>query len=409
MQCHMRYLLILTGLLSCMFINVGLSQIDFWTPSNGPKDVLVNSIAVNSSNWVYAGTNKGVYRTTDHGSSWTGIGLTDSIINAVAIGRNGQIFAGLQSMSSGLWRSTDEGVHWISVRLDTISGGIGLLDIFTIAVDQEGDVLAGGWSVYRSADDGQHWTAISLLPTYGISPIVPVPSGLIFAACGPQLFRSTDHGIHWEGLNAVGWAIGYDQTGYIYTGNIDVSGDNGNSWVHSDSGHPGTDLSCFASNSADQVFAGYNPGGIFRTTDNGISWQAVNGGLTSLWVLSLAADSNGYLYAGTNGGGIFRSKFSTTEVKPAKDGIPGDFVLEQNYPNPFNPSTTIRYTLPKSSYVTLTIYDILGRELNTLVNAHQEAGYKSVQFNENDLPSGIYFYRLQAGTFTDTKKLLLIR
>ena len=84
-------------------------------------------------------------------------------------------------------------------------------------------------------------------------------------------------------------------------------------------------------------------------------------------------------------------------------------ILSPCSPNPFNPTTTIRYTLPHASHVTLKIYDILGRVVSELVNGTQEAGYKSVQFKANDLPSGIYFYRLQAGAFVEEKKLLLLK
>ena len=89
--------------------------------------------------------------------------------------------------------------------------------------------------------------------------------------------------------------------------------------------------------------------------------------------------------------------------------VPKEFSLGQNYPNPFNPSTTISYELPKKSLVTLKIFDILGREIETLVEGVEEPGYKSVRFNASGLASGIYFYRLEAGSFTETKKLLLLR
>ncbi|MGA2623319.1 MAG: T9SS type A sorting domain-containing protein [Bacteroidota bacterium] len=97
--------------------------------------------------------------------------------------------------------------------------------------------------------------------------------------------------------------------------------------------------------------------------------------------------------------------------------LPTEFALRQNYPNPFNPTTVINYELPKAVYVHLTVYDMLGRRVTTLVNGAQEAGYKSVEFGAANLPSGIYTYRLtarptdggQAGTFVSVKKMLMIK
>jgi hypothetical protein len=90
--------------------------------------------------------------------------------------------------------------------------------------------------------------------------------------------------------------------------------------------------------------------------------------------------------------------------------FPGNFVLNQNYPNPFNPSTNIEYRIPKSEFVSLKVYDVLGREVHTLVNENQRAGNHSIQFDAGQLASGVYFYILQAGNeFTETKKILLMR
>jgi hypothetical protein len=89
--------------------------------------------------------------------------------------------------------------------------------------------------------------------------------------------------------------------------------------------------------------------------------------------------------------------------------LPNEFVLNQNYPNPFNPNTTISYQLPLQSHVTLKLFDVLGREVATLVNVVEEPGYKSLTFDASRLSSGVYYYRLQAGNYIETKKLLLLR
>ncbi|MDI6766091.1 MAG: T9SS type A sorting domain-containing protein [Bacteroidota bacterium] len=89
--------------------------------------------------------------------------------------------------------------------------------------------------------------------------------------------------------------------------------------------------------------------------------------------------------------------------------MPDSYTLEQNYPNPFNPLTDIFYGLPEDAYVVLKVYDVLGREVITLVDEYQDAGYKSIVLNAAELPSGVYFYRLQAGSFTDVKKMLLAK
>jgi hypothetical protein len=105
---------------------------------------------------------------------------------------------------------------------------------------------------------------------------------------------------------------------------------------------------------------------------------------------------------------IYRLIITTIE-QSSDDLIPARFGLSQNYPNPFNPSTTIRFTLPRSSNVTLTVFNALGQQVAVLQNGELEGGYHEVRFEASGLSSGAYFYILQAGTFVETKKLMLVR
>jgi|GEM_PF-871117 len=103
------------------------------------------------------------------------------------------------------------------------------------------------------------------------------------------------------------------------------------------------------------------------------------------------------------------SQFSLTSVSQSDNSIPQKFNLSQNFPNPFNPSTEIRYSIPNSGMVTLKVYNIIGQEVSTLVNNMQQAGNYTVSFDASHLSSGVYFYKLQSGSFTLTKKMEVIK
>jgi hypothetical protein len=107
--------------------------------------------------------------------------------------------------------------------------------------------------------------------------------------------------------------------------------------------------------------------------------------------------------------GKFVGNLKPVSVISEKNDLPAEYKLYNNYPNPFNPSTTIEYSLPKESKVQIEIYDILGRKITTLINEYQKAGIHSTTFNAGSLSSGIYFYRLTAGNYMSTKKLLFIK
>ena len=98
-----------------------------------------------------------------------------------------------------------------------------------------------------------------------------------------------------------------------------------------------------------------------------------------------------------------------TAVKGGVSEMPSKFSLSQNYPNPFNPTTTISFVIPSRSIVSLRVFDMLGREVSTIVSEELPAGTYSRQWNAGKMSSGVYFYRLQAGSFTQTKRLVLLK
>ena len=106
---------------------------------------------------------------------------------------------------------------------------------------------------------------------------------------------------------------------------------------------------------------------------------------------------------------IYKSTLTAVQERSRDEGTPRVFVLHQNHPNPFNPNTTIRYELPTASEVRLTVYDILGRELSTLVNERRDVGVHEVTFDGSSISSGVYFYRLQAGGVVQSRKMVIVK
>jgi hypothetical protein len=105
----------------------------------------------------------------------------------------------------------------------------------------------------------------------------------------------------------------------------------------------------------------------------------------------------------------FDGKFDYSNIIEAELVLPESFSVQQNFPNPFNPTTTIKYELPQNSFVSIKIYDSIGRELKSLVNQNQDQGVQQVTFDAGELPSGIYYYTLKAGNYSASKKMLLIK
>ncbi|PIP76906.1 MAG: hypothetical protein COW85_11720, partial [Ignavibacteria bacterium CG22_combo_CG10-13_8_21_14_all_37_15] len=158
----------------------------------------------------------------------------------------------------------------------------------------------------------------------------------------------------------------------------------------------------------------FTKGGLYLTEDDCKTWRRVFTGS----VLGIFSDEGNPRRVFINTyQGVFRflDTLTVTDIKDIPNNLPESFLLQQNYPNPFNPSTTISYQIPSNNFVTLKVYDVLGNEVSTLVNEWKEAGSYNAQFTTSSavggkqLASGMYFYTLTAGKFTDTKKFILLK
>ncbi|MEO8514622.1 MAG: T9SS type A sorting domain-containing protein, partial [Ignavibacteria bacterium] len=160
-------------------------------------------------------------------------------------------------------------------------------------------------------------------------------------------------------------------------------------------------------------FAVTESGRIYKTTNAGGNWNYLTTPTaTPLYSINFASNSNTTGYAVGNNGVILRTTNgggSFVGINNSGTEIPDNYSLGQNYPNPFNPVTAINFGLPKSENVKLTIYNIQGMEVEILSNGYKSAGNHSVIFNAENYSSGIYFYKLTAGEFSETKKMSIIK
>jgi hypothetical protein len=145
--------------------------------------------------------------------------------------------------------------------------------------------------------------------------------------------------------------------------------------------------------------------------DKGATWTEISIGLGGHGG-GILIPEKGYILAhqGTN---VYKLNVSYSIITGISEStvstLAKDYTLSQNYPNPFNPSTSILYSIPNSGNVTITVYNQLGKEIMTLVNGFKNKGSYEISFNGSELSSGIYFYKLNAGSYTDTKKMLLVK
>ncbi len=160
-------------------------------------------------------------------------------------------------------------------------------------------------------------------------------------------------------------------------------------------------------------YAGSDNNGVYKSVNAGITFSLFNNSFTpSNKVIGISIDGGtGDTIIVATDKRVYKvwASHIVTSIQPINNSMPDAFSLFQNYPNPFNPTTNIKFQMPKSGFVKLIVYDLLGKEIQTLVNEKLSPGTYEVDFDGSSLPSGVYFYMLESGNFTETKKMMLVK
>lgn len=345
----------------------------------------------------------GVYKSSDNGDNWILTSLTKSIVYLYL--NNNRLFACTDN--EGIYYSDNDGVNW---NLINFGGDLSVL------TSNSSYLFGGGISyTYSSTNNGINWT--NILPQQ--SQILLSKDNLIFAASGYSLKISSNNGFNWVTSSVDNKPIYSLATNgsYIFAGTFNglyKSSDNGINWTITSLNNIYWVVSILAFDS-NLIISDYRGNGIYKSTDLGLTWTQKNEGLGSSITIDVLMKKDEYAFASGPIGLYRRSLQNILNINNINSEIPDKYFLSQNYPNPFNPSTTIGFQIKDSRFVKLMVYDILGKEVATLVNERLKPGEYEVQFSNEQmynvqLSSGVYYYSLYAdGKLIETKKMVMIK
>ena len=383
-----------------------------------------STIFVAGDNWTFL-------RSTDNGTTWTNVMKGIQADTILSIGKGGgYIFAGTNGVSS-IYRSSNNGDSWRAAN----QGIPSLAQVNALTWVDSVVYTATNYGVFSSTDYGNSWT----VDTAGLRLDSPYPGQLGgiagITSVGSKLYaiKSMWGGVYTTSSGTIAWVpIGLDTVWGFAMASIDTNvfagtprgvylySGSGTTWLPRSNGLPGDFPSCIltAMDTLLFVYTGYwNNKGAYMSSDLGVTWRQINDSVfTGKTIHSMVATKT-FLIAGTERG-AWRLPIADliTSVKNDGSQLPANFTLSQNFPNPFNPTTHFRFTIadfpqgiPSERFVTLAVFDLLGREVAVLVDEEKAPGSYSVQWDATNFPSGVYFYQLKAGSFVETKKLLLMK
>ncbi|NWG28791.1 MAG: T9SS type A sorting domain-containing protein [Ignavibacteriaceae bacterium] len=449
------FFFLVIGLFTAQAFSQGWVQTSATPVGGGVTDLLVRNngdvlATVGSFNWPSVAG--GVRKSTDGGQTWQNVA---SAFNGRTIEEafDGNLYASIwfYPQNEGLYRSTDGGGSWGSPIYSVPSGN----NIFSIAAKSGAPnyLLFVGTrnGVMRSTDSGASFqSANNGIPANSwVRDLEIDSSGVIAAATTNGLFTSTNNGDLWE--QATGIPASDTTVTLLFDYPISVE-DGGNTRLYtgSENGYIYqsfadskyllcTLLAIFGDGEVASIFGAYllieskklnavavypaggDVGGVYVTNDTRAGFVKENNGLPSNpkvsalsgRVVQTRVSEEVEMYAGlyentSTGAKVYKRNF-VVGVESITSEIPNDYQLEQNYPNPFNPSTTIQFSIPEQSFITLEIFNALGEKVSSLVSEELNAGTYKYEWKAGNLSSGVYYYKLIANDFSQTKKLILLR
>ncbi len=362
-----------------------------WTAKTMPESQIASAsdISLINKNTFYIASGSGAfYKTTDGGNNWTTINPGSnrcSFANYIEMfdASNG-IAMGDADNSSPLTPvilKTINGNDWAEICQQAIGGTSSnawrLIDFVNPNVGYYFELGVNPRQLYKTINGGSAWTVLPNYTSSNTDIIRFYDENFGLVTRNSIIYRTVDGGAAWQTINF--------PIDIAFVGDIE-----------------------FVPGSPSKVWAGTRYG-LFYSADSGKTWLQQNN-IERTFDLAFPTPQTGWMLTQLDGLYYTKSGGLITNVAQEKN-LPTNFQLFQNYPNPFNPETTIKFHLSELAFVTLKVYDLLGKEVATLINEFQQPGIHNSTFNINNysLPSGTYFYRLTAGDYSSTQKMVLLK
>lgn len=405
--------------------------------TNGLNSALIDPYglrAYDNMNAVVGGYYSQVFITTDGGNNWVPHDFS-------SVADSQDVIAVSMTDPNNIWVATEKGMI-----LNTADGGsswsiqfndtnvtknmnyIEMFDPLNGVAMADSKILEDPSVILKTTDGGQNWTPVSTQQMKGYSgdewkriDFVNMNTGYYYESGtnAQKLYKTTDGGVHWDTTNYSSVSNTahimkfYDENvGFAYnTGKICYTLDGGQSWnifQIQDQGW-GSDIK-FIKNNNSFIVAFSTDYNIYFSADTGKSWtidSSFSNNSTGIHSISFPDKDHGWVMSYNHI--YYKNTNLLLTGLENNNQVPNSFKLYQNYPNPFNPSTKIKYSLPQKGFVTIKVFDMLGREVRTLINSEQNAGQHEINFNAGELPSGIYFYRIDTGNSSMIKKMVLLK
>lgn len=363
-----------------------------------------------------------IIRTTNAGINWQRV-LLDSNLRVKSFyffdQNTGFAVGGSYASSGKLLKTTNAGLNW-SVIINFMTPGFTHFYNIYFANTLTG-YLSSYNGIFKTVNGGNNWDLLFYVAdgpsdylSYKKIHFFNINTGILLSDSG-KIYKTTNAGINWQVFylnshltfrditflnNLTGYAVGFQ-------GRVIKTTDQGSSWQEINIGTVESLYSIKFTN----LLTGYltKDRGVLKSTDSGVSWQEVlQQNNDSIYALCFLNNELGYV-TGTKGKVFKTTTGGVIGINQISTEIPGKFNLEQNYPNPFNPTTNIKFAIPKFANVRLAVYDLLGREVESLVNRQLTPGVYEVNWNAAKFSSGIYLYRLITDEFSMVKKMSLIK